>query len=100
LNEKSVMGRGLRLLEALSRAGRPLPLADLARVTQLPKSTVHRLVNQFVQLGLLDRSAEGFSLGLRMFEWGSHAERQRHLRMAAIPFLSELHTRIGETVHL
>jgi IclR family acetate operon transcriptional repressor len=98
--DKSVMGRGLSLLEALSRAGSPLSLADLSRVTRLPKSTVHRLAGQLVQLGLLDRVAEGFCLGLRMFEWGSHAERQRHLRMAAIPFLTDMHSRLQETVHL
>ncbi|MBB6406346.1 IclR family transcriptional regulator [Arthrobacter sp. AZCC_0090] len=100
VEDKSVMGRGLSLLEALSRAGRPLSLAELSRETRLPKSTVHRLSAQLVQLRLLDRVADGFCLGLRMFEWGSHAERQRHLRMAAIPFLTEMHSRLRETVHL
>jgi IclR family acetate operon transcriptional repressor len=100
IDDKSVIARGLKILEALSRAGRPLGLADLARVTRLPKSTVHRLITQLVQSGLLDRTPDGFALGMRMFEWGSHAERQKYLRAAAIPFLSELHSRTGETVHL
>lgn len=99
-SEKSVMGRGFQVLEALSRAGRPLAVPEVVRLTGLPKSTVHRLVAQFIQLGVLDRSSEGYALGMRIFEWGSHAERQRRLRTAAIPFLSDLHSRIGETVHL
>jgi IclR family transcriptional regulator, acetate operon repressor len=100
LNDRSVMGRGLKILEALSRAGRALTAAELVRATRLPKSTVHRLLGQFVELGLIDRTGDGFGLGLRMFEWGSHAERQRRLRAAAIPFLSDIHQRTGETLHL
>lgn len=98
--EKSVMGRSLSLLEAISRAGRPLSLAVLADVTHLPKSTVHRMASQLVDLGLLDRSDRGFGVGLRIFEWGSKAEKQRELRRVATPHLSELHRRVGETVHL
>ncbi|WP_158603489.1 IclR family transcriptional regulator [Micromonospora radicis] len=98
--DKSVMGRGLMIIEALSRAGRPLSLATLAKVTQLPKSTVHRMASQLADLGLLDRTETGFSLGLRVFEWGSQAARQRDLRRVAIPFLSDLYTRLRETIHL
>jgi DNA-binding IclR family transcriptional regulator len=98
--EKSVMGRSLMLLEAISRAGRPLSLSVLADVTHLPKSTVHRMANQLVDLGLLDRSDRGFGLGLRIFEWGSQAEKQKDLRRIATPYLSDLHRKLGETVHL
>lgn len=98
--DKTVMGRGLSLLEAISRAGRPLSLAVLAEVTHLPKSTVFRLAGQLVELGVLERSEEGLSLGLRIFEWGSQAEKQRDLRRISVPYLTELHTRLGQTVHL
>lgn len=100
IDEKSVLARGFVLLDAVSRAGRPLALAELAAVTLLPKSTVHRLSSQLLQLGLLDRVDEGFCLGLKMFEWGSRAERQRRLRTAALPFLTDTHHRLGETIHL
>jgi DNA-binding IclR family transcriptional regulator len=98
--DKSVMGRGLMVLESLSRAGCPLNLGELAKTTHLPKSTVHRICGQLLDLGLLDRVGTGFGLGLRIFEWGSKAERQRDLRRAAIPFLSDLHARLRETIHL
>jgi IclR family acetate operon transcriptional repressor len=98
--DKTVMGRGLMLIEALSRAGCVLSLAELAKTTCLPKSTVHRMAAQLVELGLLDRTEAGFGLGIRIFEWGSKAERQRDLRRIAIPYLSELHSRLGETIHL
>jgi len=97
---RSVMGRGLVLLETLSRAGRPLPLTDLVILTRLPKSTVHRLAGQLVELGLLDKTPAGFGLGLRIFEWGSKAERQRNLRRIAVPYLSDVHAQLRETVHL
>ncbi len=97
---RTVMGRGLMLLEALSRAGRPLSLTALTNVTHLPKSTVHRMAKQLVELGLLERWDDRFSIGLRIFEWGSNAERQRDLRRVAVPYLTELHTRLGGTVHL
>jgi DNA-binding IclR family transcriptional regulator len=98
--DRSVVGRGLALLEAVSRAGRPLGLAQLARLTSLPKSTVHRLAHQLVEFGLLERTDEGFGFGLRIFEWGSKAERQRHVRRVAMPYLSALHVELSETIHL
>lgn len=97
---KSVMGRSLRILEAISRAGRPLSLAVLADVTHLPKSTVFRMANQLVDLGMLERRQDTFALGLRIFEWGAQAEKQRDLRRIAVPHLADLHSRLGQTVHL
>lgn len=98
--EKTVMGRGLSLLEAISRAGRPLSLAVLADVTHLPKSTVFRMASQLAELGVLERSGDGYALGLRIFEWGSKAEKQRDLRRVSVPYLTELHTRMSQTIHL
>jgi hypothetical protein len=53
--DKSVIGRSLRILEAISRVGRPLSLAVLAEVTNLPKSTAFRVAGQLVDVGVLER---------------------------------------------
>ena len=69
LGNKSVMGRGLFIMETLSHSSNGMSYAEISRATTLPKSTVHRIVGQLIDLGLVARSRGGFILGLRVFEW-------------------------------
>jgi DNA-binding IclR family transcriptional regulator len=57
-----------------------VPVAELARRTGLPRSTTHRLVDQLVAAGLLERDGSAVTLGLRMFELGQLVPQQ--LRVA------------------
>jgi len=62
--------RAAALLDAIAAAGRPLPLADLARRLQLPKSSVHGLLTTLVALGLARRDSDGeFALGVKSLHW-------------------------------
>ena len=74
--------------------------AELARRTGLPKSTVHRIMGDLVRAGLLERHDRKVSLGLALFEIGQRVPRQRVLRDAAIPFMSDLREATRQTVHL
>ncbi len=100
LGNKSVMGRGLFIMETLSHSSDGMSYAEISRATALPKSTVHRIVGQLIELGLVARSRGGFILGLRVFEWGSKAGGNVPLRQAAMPQLVALSNEFGETVHL
>jgi IclR family acetate operon transcriptional repressor len=99
-DERSVLGKAFRVLDAFAPDAGILTLSDLARRTRLPKSTLHRIAGQLVQWGVLDRAGEGFRPGLRLFEWGSLVPHQRELRSAAVPFMEDLYESTHETVHL
>lgn len=99
-NGHSVLERAFRLLEVFGPDGRSLGLAEVARRAELPKATAFRLANQLVELGALERTMVGYSLGMRLFELGSMVTAQRRLREAALPLMEDLYEATHETVHL
>jgi len=98
--DRSVLGRGLLILEALSRSDAPQSLTQVVRSTGIPKSTVHRLLGQLVDQSLVARHEEGFALGIRISEWGARSSCARDLQEICRPHLHHLHRYLGETVHL
>jgi IclR family acetate operon transcriptional repressor len=108
----SVIGRVALLLGAfedgqgapgpvLDRGASPgLGISELARRTGLAKTTVHRLTQELLDHGLLERHGENLRLGLRLFELGELATRQRNLRDVAMPHMADLRGATGQTVHL
>jgi IclR family acetate operon transcriptional repressor len=96
----SVLGRAFCLLDAFVPDGREMGLSELAQRTKLAKATVHRLANQLIELGVLERSGQRYRPGLHLFELGAMATRQRRLRDVALPFMEDLYEATHETVHL
>jgi DNA-binding IclR family transcriptional regulator len=74
--------------------------AEIARRTGLPKSTVHRIAIALAEEGLLERQGSEMRLGLRLFEIGQRVPRQRVLRDAALPYMSDLREATRQTIHL
>lgn len=96
----SMIERATLILEAFDSRSARLSLDEVVRRTRLPRSTVHRILDQLVQLDWLDHLSSGYCLGRRAVELahgeGSHAE----IRAAAAPLLHELHLQTGLVVHL
>jgi DNA-binding IclR family transcriptional regulator len=92
--------RGIQVLQAFRPAGGSLRLSELARRTGLPKSTVHRLVEQMVEMSLLERNGPGLCLGLALFELGELVPVKMRLREVALPYMQDLYEATHETVHL
>jgi hypothetical protein len=64
--------RAVHILDLIAAANGPVPLADLARMTGYPKSTLHGLCDTLVQLRLLKRSANGaMTLGPYVMGWAN-----------------------------
>lgn len=95
-----LLNRAFRLLGAFGAEQPEMSLAELARAVDLPKSTVHRLAQQLVAEGALERCSMGYRLGLRMFEIGSIIGPQRRLRELAVPYMQDLYEATHETVQL
>jgi IclR family acetate operon transcriptional repressor len=94
--------RLLRLLEAFAPHERDVSLRDLAERIALPKSSVHRLLTTLVARGFVDRdpATRRYKLGIRLFELGSAAIRERGLHGVAQPALEALSKETAETCHL
>lgn len=74
--------------------------SEIVRLTGLPNSTTHRLLDRLVRLRWLARNERGYELGIRLFDLGSQAIRGHWFHRAALPALRELHHRTGLVVHL
>ncbi|RFS84191.1 IclR family transcriptional regulator [Actinomadura spongiicola] len=96
----SVLGKVQLILEAFGLDDEELGLSELTRRTGLAKASVHRLSQELVRWGLLERRHGKYRLGMRLFEIGQRVPRQRILRDLARPFMEDLLRATGETVHL
>ncbi len=79
-----------------------LRITELAELTGLPKSTVHRIVSALVAEGLLiqDEDSHKYQLSLRVAELGAGLLSANGIRRAARPILMELRDQTHESVHL
>ncbi|TYB42529.1 IclR family transcriptional regulator [Actinomadura chibensis] len=92
--------RAVAVLAAFRADDADLGAAELARRSGLPKSTAHRIALDLVEAGLLERRGPRVRLGLKLFEIGQRVPRQRVLRDAAVPHMSDLREATRQTVHL
>jgi DNA-binding IclR family transcriptional regulator len=98
---RTVLGRIAAIMDVFDRGETVLTLNDLSRRAGLPKSTVHRLIEQLRSLGWLERDHQnGYRIGMRLFELGGLALEPNHLRDTAFPHLYALAARTGLAVQL
>ena len=97
-----VLERAVDILQVLAEDSRELSAAEVAERLSLHKSTIHRLLTVLEQHRLIRRNGETgrYSLGLRLFEFGTRAVRGLQLRDTAQPHLDQLARETGETAHI
>ena len=97
----TALQRGLRFLHLFSEAPRGLTAKQVASLSRLPVSTVHRFLANLVTAGFLNRDGEGtHSLGIACFSIGQAAVGQLDIRRLSLPYLRELNQQTRETIHL
>lgn len=101
-DRRSVARRIFSIADAFSGSvADDLTLGEIARLSRLPLSTTHRLVNEWVEWGGLIRTDEGkYRIGMRLWKLGVRAPIARRLRAVALPFLEDLYELTRENVHL
>lgn len=98
---KSVTARALSILDAFDIDHVRLTLTEIARRSDIPLATTHRLVGELETWGALERNDDGrYSIGLRLWEIGLLAPVHASLRQVALPFMQDLYESTGENVHL
>lgn len=97
----SVLAKTAQVVDVLVRNDGPTKLGTLAAEVQLPKSSIHRLLAELVELGLARRGEDGaYRPGYRLVRWGHAANRSLKLHSIAEPLMRSLSAKVGETLHL
>ncbi|CAG2129174.1 Pectin degradation repressor protein KdgR [compost metagenome] len=98
----SALEKAVGILEALGEHVRALSLSELAELTTMPKQTVHRVVRQLEELGLIAREtgSDRFIFGARLRQIGVSALSAPRQSLATRQILTELVAEIGETCNI
>ena len=97
----TALQRGLRLLHLFSESPRGLTAKQVAGLSRLPVSTVHRFLANLVTAGFLSCDGDGtYHLGIACFAIGQAAAGQLDIRRLSLPYLRELNQQTRETIHL
>ncbi|MCW9711197.1 IclR family transcriptional regulator [Avibacterium sp. 21-586] len=93
--------RGLRLIDILSDFPNGCPLAKLAEISQLNKSTVHRLLQGLQSEGYVQPSgiAGNYRLTIKCLGIGQKILASLNIIHVAAPYLEELNLSLGETIN-
>lgn len=96
---KSVAAKISDVLAAFETHARPLSLTEIAEETGLPRSSVHRMLAELVDLEILARTADQrFQPSLRL--WRLAQTVGKLLRETAMPHVQDLYSLTGETSQL
>ncbi|MEI2732551.1 MAG: IclR family transcriptional regulator [Dermatophilaceae bacterium] len=89
---ESLLTRAVRILDLFVAERPALTVAEIARQSRLPASTAQRLVAELLDLGLLERDADGrVRMGMRLWEMSVRSSRALGLREASMPYLQDIH---------
>ena len=90
------------LLDLLTEAKRPLSLSELTAATGWAKSTVYGLISSMRSCGLLEQDAQSgkYTLGVRLFEYGSAVSSTRSIIALAKEPMEQLTKATGESASL
>jgi DNA-binding IclR family transcriptional regulator len=76
-------------------------LSDIARATNLPTSTVHRILQELVQRGWVRETDDrGYALGARLLGLVGQAGDESQLARFGRPIIAALNEQTGHTIHL
>ena len=96
------IGRALDILEVLAAHKDGLGITAIAKMTELSKSTAHRIAATLAERGYVEHDAVSgsYRLGLKYIEIASFYINSLELQTEARPFLYELTSQLGLTAHL
>lgn len=97
----SMTERIVRVLETFSTERTVQTTAEIGRRAQLPRSSAHRIVDDLVRAGLLERDEDHrIRLGLRLWELALRGSAALRLRQAALPHMETVQAVVREHTQL
>ena len=96
------LAKGLSLLSAIAKAGRPVSIPEAAALTGFDRSTAQRMLHTLRALGFLrqEEASRRYVLAARVLDLAHGFLQADMLRRVALPFLEDLARRCEETVNL
>jgi DNA-binding IclR family transcriptional regulator len=94
VDDHTMVGRALAVLEAVAECGPNTSLGDLAKFTGIPKPTALRIANDLVQRRVMKRTPYGYALGPELSRLGETASLHRDFDRY-LPVLEELRAAHG-----
>lgn len=100
-NPIQVADRLFQVVETLASLG-PCGLMELSNELQLNKTTVHRILNSLIYMGYVkqDPSTLKYRLGFKLVDIAGQILEKIDIVNIAKPYLHDLSTQTGETIHL
>ena len=94
--------RGLKILELTASGKSNLPIRELAKEVNLPRSIVHRLISTLEGEGYIQKNSAnpGYRLGTKLWSLGCAAIQGLEIREVARPYLEDLSSNTNELVAL
>jgi IclR family KDG regulon transcriptional repressor len=102
-DERPAVDKAFSLLVSFGEQARTgLGVSELARRSQMSKSTAFRLLGTLERAGVVERVGSRYRLGARLHELGRAVYEPAHdqLRDVLMPYVAELYELTRETVHL
>ncbi|NII86321.1 IclR family transcriptional regulator [Corynebacterium glutamicum] len=98
---ETVLQRTMRVLHSFDAENARLGASDIARRSDLPSSTAHRLVVELTSVKLLERFADGkYGISTHAWETFVRANPLERLRLQAQSILGDVHDELGQYVSL
>ena len=94
--------RGLKILELTASGKSNLPIRELAKEVNLPRSIVHRLISTLEGEGYIQKNSAnpGYRLGTKLWSLGCAAIQGLEIREVSRPYLEDLSSKTNELVAL
>ncbi|MEG0227726.1 MAG: IclR family transcriptional regulator [Lachnospiraceae bacterium] len=96
-----VIDRVFDIIEVLSNSSVSLSLSEIAKSTDMSKTTVHRLLSTMCNRQYIEKNKDHtYTIGIKMFETVSYHINNLELQTESRPYLSNLKAELGLTSHL
>ncbi|MEB4613312.1 IclR family transcriptional regulator [Leucobacter sp. M11] len=98
---ESLIDRVVRVLDTFSAELTVQTAAEIGRRAGLPSATAHRIVDDLIAAGLLERDEDHrVRLGLRLWELALRGSTALRLRQAALPHMERIQSTVGQHTQL
>ncbi|MDD2218454.1 MAG: helix-turn-helix domain-containing protein, partial [Eubacteriales bacterium] len=93
--------KAFSILEQFNLRDYEMGITELHEKTQLPFSTLHRLLATMQSLGYISQNKENnkYSLGYKLMILGNNVRFTNELKTISKPYMNELFEKYNETVH-
>lgn len=97
-----VIEKAMKIMELLAQGSKEKTLTEIAKALNFNKTTAHRIIRTFCDLGYIVQNKESkkYALSLRLLQIWNSVFQNIEIRQEARPFLEHLCKKTNETVNL